>query len=281
MSEKCLECDLDIHDPLPCLHNLNNICKRLESQITTYSQTLKYYQENSCSLNTIESAYDHFKFIEHIHACCDGCYELPLIGTRYKCKKCPNFDLCFKCRHTFPHKHANFFPITTSKYHINKQCNSCFGKIADIVYKCIVCGKDLCHECLLVNGHEHDRDRILSLMPFDTDLEWSSNKNLKRLRKGDEVNIKLVILNNSLQHIGKVVVVAENCPFEVPRIEIDLNLKYGKIGVIDLFGNISAESRHYDSKFEIVDTFWECAICPPISIKMVVTEGLFSSFFRS
>lgn len=281
MSEKCSECDLESHDPIPCLHNLSKLCNRLEKQISTHSQTLKHYLDKSSSLNSIECNYDTFKFVEHIHACCDGCYELPLKGTRYKCKKCPNFDLCFNCRHTHPHTHSNFFPITTSKFHLNKQCNSCFGKIADIVYKCIVCGKELCHECLLVNGHEHEAERIVSLMPFDIKLEWNCNKNLKRLKKGDEIIIKFVILNSSLQSIGKVMILAENCPIEFQRRETDLNLKYGKIAMIDLVGTINADAGQYLAKFEFVETFWESAICPPIEIKMNVTEGLFSSLFKS
>ena len=30
-------------------------------------------------------------------ACCDGCTESPLVGKRFKCTVCANFDLCEKC----------------------------------------------------------------------------------------------------------------------------------------------------------------------------------------
>ena len=28
---------------------------------------------------------------------CDGCEQSPLMGTRYKCKSCRDFDLCAPC----------------------------------------------------------------------------------------------------------------------------------------------------------------------------------------
>lgn len=118
-------------------------------------------------------------------------------------------------------------------------------------------------------------------MPFDVELEWYCNKNLKRLRKSDEVIVKFVIHNNSLQSIGKVVVIPENSPIEFPRREIDLNLKFGKVAMIDLVGTVSADAGQYLVKFEIIETFWESVICPPVEIKVIITEGLFSSLFKS
>ena len=46
---------------------------------------------------------------KEIHFCvkCDGCGMYPLIGKRYKCQTCPNFDFCEKCfeKNKESHKH--------------------------------------------------------------------------------------------------------------------------------------------------------------------------------
>ena len=34
----------------------------------------------------------------HLGVQCDGCGQCPLIGERYKCKVCDNYDLCGKCK---------------------------------------------------------------------------------------------------------------------------------------------------------------------------------------
>merc|ERR1712151_74985 len=40
----------------------------------------------------------------HAGFICDGCEVGPIIGTRFKCFQCPNFDLCEKCE---PHHHRH------------------------------------------------------------------------------------------------------------------------------------------------------------------------------
>ena len=37
---------------------------------------------------------------------CDGCGLFPIVGTRYKCSVCKNFDYCSNCEETKPHDHA-------------------------------------------------------------------------------------------------------------------------------------------------------------------------------
>ena len=38
-----------------------------------------------------------FTGLKHIHVTCDGCKEDPLIGTRWNCADCENYDLCSTC----------------------------------------------------------------------------------------------------------------------------------------------------------------------------------------
>jgi len=33
----------------------------------------------------------------HFNVSCDGCQQAPLIGERFKCETCENFDFCSKC----------------------------------------------------------------------------------------------------------------------------------------------------------------------------------------
>lgn len=42
---------------------------------------------------------------------CDGCDQHPLIGVRYKCTVCKNFDYCSTCEAEKGHEHA-FLKIT-------------------------------------------------------------------------------------------------------------------------------------------------------------------------
>lgn len=41
---------------------------------------------------------------------CDGCGANPIVGPRYKCRNCPNYDLCRKCNGT-RHLHHQFVVI--------------------------------------------------------------------------------------------------------------------------------------------------------------------------
>jgi len=49
---------------------------------------------------------------EHKHVACDGCGMSPLIGIRYKCSVCENFDYCEICEERLNHAHP-FLKITS------------------------------------------------------------------------------------------------------------------------------------------------------------------------
>jgi hypothetical protein len=53
----------------------------------------------------------------HYFVACDGCNMKPLIGKRYKCKGCPNFDYCEQCYEKNKEKHGHeFLLIEKSKF---------------------------------------------------------------------------------------------------------------------------------------------------------------------
>jgi hypothetical protein len=43
--------------------------------------------------------------ITHPRVTCDGCNTYPIVGVRYKCSVCPDFDYCEKCEETREHCH--------------------------------------------------------------------------------------------------------------------------------------------------------------------------------
>ncbi|XP_030561830.1 protein ref(2)P-like [Drosophila novamexicana] len=52
---------------------------------------------------------DPTNFIVHNKIQCDSCKACPLVGFRYKCMQCPNFDLCQACESA--HKHPEHFMV--------------------------------------------------------------------------------------------------------------------------------------------------------------------------
>ena len=55
--------------------------------------------------------------IVHLHYFCDGCKKGPIIGTRYKCTICNDFDYCEECeeKNRETHKHP-FLKIRKPEY---------------------------------------------------------------------------------------------------------------------------------------------------------------------
>lgn len=42
----------------------------------------------------------------HEACICDGCEIYPIVGTRYKCSVCKDFDYCSRCEEILDHEHA-------------------------------------------------------------------------------------------------------------------------------------------------------------------------------
>ena len=130
----------------------------------------------------------HTKVDKHTHmnVTCDGCGVHPLVGVRYKCGVCPNFDLCENCEKKEALKHGHplvRLPSThmirsikcnlrkTSKKKLGKDekvifekinCNGCGIKsIEGVRYKCAVCKNfDYCEKCFQENCKKHNHPFI-------------------------------------------------------------------------------------------------------------------------
>ena len=43
--------------------------------------------------------------VVHVGVACDGCGESPILGVRYKCAVCKDFDYCANCEEKLDHDH--------------------------------------------------------------------------------------------------------------------------------------------------------------------------------
>lgn len=73
---------------------------KVSNQIDSSSKAASYKAVPS-DLN--ESMYPNE---QHTSVQCDGCGVNPIIGVRYKCSICKDFDFCQKCEETTDHPHA-------------------------------------------------------------------------------------------------------------------------------------------------------------------------------
>jgi hypothetical protein len=98
----------------------------------------------------------------HRGVTCDGCGASPIVGVRFKCTVCPNFDLCKACeaKGEHPPSHALLqlrAPEVGEAVHENVQCNACgVVPIHGPRFKCTVCPNfDLCDACEQKGQHPH------------------------------------------------------------------------------------------------------------------------------
>jgi hypothetical protein len=99
----------------------------------------------------------------HSNIRCDGCNQFPLVGVRFKCTVCPDYDLCASCesKNEHPAEHALLklkepSAPPASDIHNGVQCDGCqMFPIKGARYKCTVCHDyDLCSSCEAKNVHD-------------------------------------------------------------------------------------------------------------------------------
>ena len=91
---------------------------------------------------------------------CDGCNAFPIIGVRYKCRICADYDLCGKCAE----KKENH---TEHKLSIQPlSCDDCKDQLDKEGYKCMTCKNSyFCGNCMQKSGHV-GHDFVSSLEVF-------------------------------------------------------------------------------------------------------------------
>jgi len=98
---------------------------------------------------------------------CDGCNVFPIVGARYNCTVCPDFDLCAKCEaasvHPAEHPLLKFRqPVNLPVVHHGITCDGCqLSPIRGVRFKCRTCPDyDLCEACEAKNTHPADHPLI-------------------------------------------------------------------------------------------------------------------------
>lgn len=129
---------------------------------------------------TFDSFIDAFSFssasvknVIHNNIVCDGCNMSPLVGIRYKCSVCNDFDLCSSCVAFHDQTHP-MIQINEPKtvvaastplkqiIHTNIICDGCsMSPLVGVRHKCSVCNDfDLCSSCVVSHDRTHPMIQI-------------------------------------------------------------------------------------------------------------------------
>ena len=103
-----------------------------------------------------------FLFDQSVHedVACDGCNACPIVGPRFKCTICPDFDLCEACeqRAAHPHPMIKFTAPeqAAESIHEHVECDVChMCPIIGTRFKCAVCRNfDMCAACERKDLHD-------------------------------------------------------------------------------------------------------------------------------
>jgi len=142
----------------------------------------------------------------HTNVSCDHCLQNPIVGTRYRCSMCPNYDLCEKCllvneeslfpfhdgQHLFyrlamPKESYQTFPIILNRestIHTGVTCTGCQKKNPrGYLYKCEECPNiNLCETCEVQGRHNINHARTKLAVPSQ------ESKNLTQLAAAADDN---------------------------------------------------------------------------------------------
>jgi len=112
----------------------------------------------------------------HAGVRCDGCRAFPIVGNRYKCSVCPDYDLCDACEakgdvhpvdHVLIKMRVPHVPKPEQAVHAHVVCDGCgTTPIVGNRYKCQVCRDfDLCESCEQKGVHPASHDMLKLRVP--------------------------------------------------------------------------------------------------------------------
>ncbi|KAG0315588.1 hypothetical protein BGZ99_007363 [Dissophora globulifera] len=171
LCEGCLHLAAKRHFPR---HSFMPIEKpiRYKSRPSTHRSCRPSHQSNTSSTSAIPSRAPSQPSTDMVHrAHCDLCTAV-IVGIRYKCFQCPDYDLCQECLDLAPihHKGHSFATISypgqatinvDQTRHPTVICDGCESDIYGIRYKCGNCADfDYCGNCEASPDRQHDPDHI-------------------------------------------------------------------------------------------------------------------------
>lgn len=135
---------------------------RFRCKACPYFNLCEHCKENGRHIQGHEFCQFHGKEIEHFSVICDECGENPLVGIRYRCRVCDDYDLCQCCKDRVKHPRHKFQVIRGEEvvhYHIG--CNNCGEEnVRGTRYRCEVClYYNICDWCKENGVHDHHRLR--------------------------------------------------------------------------------------------------------------------------
>lgn len=78
-----------------------DIISKIKEQVMTESKI----RSSSKTMEEIQPKIETNSQVVHAHVTCDECHASPIVGIRYKCVVCPNFDVCESCEAKSTHAH--------------------------------------------------------------------------------------------------------------------------------------------------------------------------------
>jgi len=127
----------------------------------------------------------------HANIRCDSCNVSPIVGVRYKCCKCYDYDLCGDCEAKGMHSSAHVMlkincpPPAPHRFdeqgraiHANVACDSCNQlPLLGTRFKCAVCPNfDLCETCEQKGNHPIDHPLLKIREPVEHPRRWHGHR---------------------------------------------------------------------------------------------------------
>ena len=215
----------------------NNIKSYIESEMEKFKQNLinEILEYNNKILNNeikTETQLIHYKYK------CENCNIKPIIGIRYKCNECINYNLCEKCyndliNNKINHEHKNFikkdYIPSIKQFSKNNIMYSYSTNGYQRINKKVNPGSDRCTINITIknNGHYTYPDNTKLVCAPKSDIKCDSI-NIKPLKPGEFEIVYLFFENLDKYERGKKYFIYLN--FEVENeifgdhIEIRLNL---------------------------------------------------------
>ena len=82
---------------------VNTIYRKWNLSIITWRCFFCYKTTVIQNLVFYGSFFSFLSGVRHLYVLCDGCSQEPIVGLRWRCLTCPNFDLCTNCYMTDTH----------------------------------------------------------------------------------------------------------------------------------------------------------------------------------